>query len=67
MAECEIDASRNIANRSYGFRLEIVIDEDELKDLEIEHLNQLALSLESDAKVSLKLAVMAELFKQLGR
>lgn len=67
MANCTIDSGHDYHNQQYVFRVDVTISEAEMKDFDIDHLKRLSMALESDAKVSMKLAVMADLFKQLGR
>ena len=67
MANCTIDSGHDYSKLQYNFRVDVTISEAEMKDFDIDHLKRLSMALESDAKVSMKLAVMAELFKQLGR
>ena len=67
VANCDIHSGKNLSNLTYEFRVNISIADTELEALDIGFLQKLSMALEANIDVSMKLSVMAELFRQLGR
>lgn len=67
MANCTIDSGHDYSQMQYKFRVDIVVSEEDINKLDLGFLKKLSMALDANIDVSMKLSVMAELFKQLGR